>query len=75
MLYSVKVKHRRFLDKKEAEKLTSFGIKVVLNNHVYGEYSCHFVSKVEFEENRLTELCESLKCTVDGDTILIDMEK
>lgn len=75
MLYSVKVKHRRFLDKKEAEKLTAFGIKVVLNNHVYGEYSCHFVSKIEFEDKQLTELGEAFKCTVDGDAILIDMEK
>lgn len=75
MLYSVKVKHRRFLDGKEAAKLKSFGVRVVLNNHVYDEHSCHFVSSVEIEDEKLQELISVFKCTVDGDTILIDMEK
>lgn len=75
MLYSVKVKHRRFLDEKEAAKLESFGVKVILNNHVYREYSSHFVSQVEMADDKLQELESTFKCTVDGDTITINMEK
>jgi hypothetical protein len=75
MLYSVKVKHRRFLDDKEAERLKSFGITVVLNNHVYREYSSHMVSKVEMDSEQVNELLKAFKCSVDADVISIDMEK
>jgi hypothetical protein len=75
MLYSVKVKHRRFLDGKEAAKLKGFGVKVVENNHVYDEHSSHFISQVEMDDAKLQELESTFKCTVDGDAITIDMEK
>ena len=75
MIYSVKVKHRRFLDNIDAEKLESFGVKVILNNHVYREYSSHFTSQVDMDEDKLKKLESTFKCSVDGDKVTIDMEK
>lgn len=75
MLYSVKVNHRRFLDEKEAAKLEAFGVKVILNNHVYREYSSHFISQVEMDDGKLQEFESTFKCTVDGNAITIDMGK
>lgn len=73
MQYTVKVLHRRFLNKTQAENLTSFGIKVVLNNHVYGEYSAHFPSKVELTEEQLQLMKDTFSCIkVDEEQIVID---
>lgn len=75
MIYSVKVKHRRFLNDQEADKLKSFGVKVVLNNHVYREHSSHMVSMVEMDDVKLKELENAFKCIIEDDKIIIDMEK
>lgn len=75
MIFTVKVNHRSFLDDKDSGKLNSFGIKTVLNNHVYREYSCHFLSTVELSDEQVNELCKVFKCSIDNDKIIIDMEK
>lgn len=71
MNYTVKVSHRRFLNKIQADSLSAFGIKVVLNNHVYNEYSSHVPTKLELSEEQLEQLKEKFNPTIENDLILI----
>ncbi len=75
MEYNIKVKHRKFLNSNESNKLRSFGIKTVLNNQVYDEYSSHMVSIVNLNDESLFKLKQTFKCEVTDSSILIDMEK
>lgn len=41
----IKVKHRRFLNIEDFEKLQCFRINARLNNSVYGEYTAHMLTE------------------------------
>lgn len=71
MQYSVKVKHRRFLTAVEAKTLADFGIKTVLNNHVYQEYSAHQAYSVDLTSDLLTTMEKTFTCTIVDDHITI----
>jgi hypothetical protein len=71
MKYSVKVKHRRFLTAAEAKALADFGIKAVLNNHVYQEYSAHQAYNVDLTSELLNTMKKTFTCTVVDDHINI----
>jgi hypothetical protein len=71
MHYTVKVKHKRFLNKSQAESLSGFGIKVVLNNHVYGEYSSHIPTTLELSEEQIEQIKENFNLTIEDNLILI----
>lgn len=73
--YKVKVNHRRFLNIDDFKKLTYFGIKVILNNHVYNEYTSHIISNVELTEEQFNELNQQFEIEIKEDLIIINMNK
>lgn len=73
--YKVKVDHRRFLNREDNEKLTSFGIKVRLNNHVYHEYTSHMISEIEITDEQLNKLITEFDTEIKDDLIIIKMNK
>lgn len=73
--YKVKVNHRKFLNREDNEKLTSFGVKVRLNNHVYHEYTSHMISEIEITDERLLELKSQFDIDIENDLITIKMNK
>lgn len=75
MIFTVKVNHRKFLEPDDASKLNSFGIKTILNNHVYREYSSHFLSTIDIDESQLEMLMATFNCEIDGDKITVNMGK
>lgn len=75
MEYSVKVKHRRFLNGQEAKSLQYFGVKIVLNNGVYDEHSSHMISKVDLSDEMFEKLFNTFNCTKEDNLIVIDMGK
>lgn len=42
----IKVKHKRFLNIEDFQKLQSFRINARLNNPVYGEYTAHMLTEL-----------------------------
>lgn len=73
--YKVKVDHRRFLNREDNEKLTSFGIKVRLNNHVYHEYTSHMISEIDITDEQLNKLTTEFDTEIKDDLIIIKMNK
>lgn len=65
MQYNVKIKHKRFLSESQAEELKKFGFKVILNNHVYKEYSAHVPMVMDIDENTIN----IIKATFEGTVI------
>ncbi len=71
--YTVKVKHRRFLNKEQADSLSKYGIKVILNNHVYNEYSAHMPTKIELSQETVEDILKSFKSTIEENIITIEI--
>ncbi len=71
--YTVKVKHRRFLNKEQADSLSKYGIKVILNNHVYNEYSAHMPTKIELSQDTVEDILKSFKSTIEENIITIEI--
>lgn len=74
-LYTVKVKHIKFLNGQDANKLKAFGIKVRVHNAIYDEHTSHVISEIELSEPDLTHLVESFETSIDNNHIIIDMKK
>lgn len=76
----IKVKHRRFLNVNDFEKLQSHKINARLNNAVYGEYTAHMTTKIVLETDEIEKIKSMFKISKfekDTDTLYIevDMEK
>jgi lipid II:glycine glycyltransferase (peptidoglycan interpeptide bridge formation enzyme) len=71
--YTIKVKHRRFLNKEQADSLSKYGIKVILNNHVYDEYSAHMPTKIDLSKETVDDILKSFKSTIEENIITIEI--
>ena len=73
--YTIKVNHKRFLNKDDCDRLTRFNIKNRLNNAVYHEYTAHIPTIITLNETELTALTTEFNCSVDDTLIVIELGK
>lgn len=70
MQYNVKIKHKRFLSESQAEQLKKFGFKVILNNHVYKEYSAHVPMVMEIDDDTISNIKSTFEETTIEDNLI-----
>lgn len=73
--FIIKVKHKRFLLKADADRLSLFKINNRVNNAVYGEYTAHIPTKIELTEQELEAIKEEFNCVIEDNIITIELGK
>ncbi len=73
--FIIKVKHKRFLLKSDADRLSLFRINNRVNNAVYGEYTAHIPTNLELTEQELEAIKQEFNCVIEDNIITIELGK